>query len=151
MANSDMVLVELSNLIGTLRRQESETKQALDGILEQIKAVEITMRLCRHNGAQATPDIHDALVAELRKAKSQKKTQMDALMLIAGRNNGHIKVTNAQRLMVESGFIANPKNAASILYTLISRSEKFEKVKPGEYKLIGAQQSLPIVSQQERK
>jgi len=145
MANSDMVLVELSKLIGTLRRQESETKQALDSILEQIKAVEITMRLCRHNGAQATPDIHDALVAELRKAKAQKKTQMDGLMLIADKN-GSIKVKEAQRFMAEAGFISNPKNAASILYTLISRSGKFEKVKPGEYRLIGAQQSLPNTS-----
>ena len=144
MANSDMVLVELSKLIGTLRKQESETKQALDGILEQIKAVEITMRLCRHNGAQAIPDIHDALVAELRKVKAQKKTQMDGLMLIAGKD-GSIKVKEAQRLMVEAGFISNPKNAASILYTLISRSEKFEKVKPGEYRLIGVQQSLPSI------
>jgi hypothetical protein len=141
MANSDMVLVELSKLIGTLRRRESETKQALDDILEQIKAVEITMRLCRHDGAQTTPDIHDALVAELRKAKAQKKTQMDGLILIASKD-GSIKVKEAQRLMVEAGFVSNPKNAASILYTLISRSEKFEKVKPGEYKLIGAQQSL---------
>jgi len=141
MSNSDMVLVELSRLIGALRRQEFETKQALDGILEQIKAVEITMRLCRHNGAQATPDTHDALVAELRKVKSQQKTQMDGLMLIANRD-GLIKVKEAQRLMVEAGFIANPKNAASILYTLISRSDKFEKVKPGEYKLIGAQQKF---------
>ena len=145
MANSDMVLVELSKLIGTLRRQEAETKQALDGILEQIKAIEITMRLCRHNGTQATPDIHDALVAELRKAKAQKKTQMDGLMLIADKD-GSIKVKEAQRLMVEAGFIFNPKNAASILYTLISRSEKFEKVKPGEYRRIGSQQSLSSIS-----
>ncbi len=37
-------------------------------------------------------------------------------------------------------------NAASVLYTLISRGEKFEKVKPGEYRLVGAQQSLPSIS-----
>lgn len=146
MANSDVTLTELSNLIGRLQKEREELSQEIEErsrkfteIDGQVKAVEVTMRLVRHNGAQTTPDIYDALVAELRKAKAEKKTQMDALMLIASRNNGHIKVTNAQRLMVETAFIANPKNAASIIYTLIPRSEKFEKVKPGEYKLIGSQ------------
>lgn len=136
MANSDAVLNELSNLVAQLRTERDKAQQKLAEVDEQLRAVELTMRLCQHDGAQATLDVHDALIAELRKAKAQNKTQMDALMLIASKSDGSIKVTNAQRLIVEAGFIANPKNAASIMYTLISRSEKFEKVEPGKYKLV---------------
>lgn len=142
MANSDATLTELTSLIARLHKEREELSQKFSEIDEQIKAVEVTMRLIRHDGSQAAPDIYDALVAELRRAKAQEKTQMDALKLIANKSNGSIKVTYAQRLMVETGFIANPKNAASIIYTLISRSERFEKVKPGEYRLMGSQQSL---------
>lgn len=142
MANSNGTLTDLANLAGQLRKQEAEAQQKVAEICKQIDAVELTMRLYRHDGTQAMPDIHDALVAELRKAKAnkaKKKTQMDALILIANKSDGIIKVTHAQRLMVETGFISNPKNAPSTIYTLIDRSGRFEKVKPGEYRLLSEQ------------
>jgi len=39
--------------------------------------------------------------------------------------------------MVEAGFFKTPKNATSILITIIKRNEKlFEKVEPGVYKIV---------------
>ena len=69
------------------------------------------------------------------------KTQLDALIHIASRNDGHFKVVDAKRLMVESGIIKKPKNALSMLYTIINRSGKFDKVSPGEYKLVTQEQT----------
>lgn len=38
--------------------------------------------------------------------------------------------------MVSAGFFKTPRNANNILYTIIDRSKKFEKVEPGVYKVI---------------
>ena len=139
--NSDLIIDELTKLVTKLRAREqealwrfSEAQEQVHKIREQLRAVETTMSLCR----QATaPDAgHGSLVTELREAKAKGKTQLEALEIIAVRNNGRLKAVDAQRLMVEAGLIGRPKNALSILYTLIARSgDKFSKVKPGEYQL----------------
>lgn len=41
--------------------------------------------------------------------------------------------------MVAAGFFKTPKNANSILYTIMDRSGKFEKIEPGVYKLISSE------------
>lgn len=140
--NSDLIINELTKLLTKLRTAEqealwrfSEAQEQLHKIREQLRAVETTMNLSRQ---ATTPDTgHASLVTALREAKAKGKTQLEALEIIATRNNGHLKVVDAQRLMVETGLIGRPKNALSILYTLISRSGgKFSKIKPGEYQLL---------------
>lgn len=140
MANSDAALSELSNLIARLNQEKANVSQRLTEIETQVRAVEITMRLIRHNGKHAEPDSYDALVAKLKKDKNKGKiTQMDALVTIATAigDNGAFKVQDAKRVMLNAELISNPKNADSVIYALIDRSDKFEKVVPGEYKLIG--------------
>lgn len=103
------------------------------------EAVETTIRLC-HNGAETNTDVRDALVVELREANAQGKTQQEGLAIIANKHNGHLKATLAQRLLVDAGFFSNPKNAASMIYTLIGRAGKYERTKPGEYRLLNTQE-----------
>lgn len=142
MANSELVLNWLTNLLVQLRSKAeteqqkiAEARDRLVQLQEQIRATELVIPLARHDGIQVLPDAYDALVARLKENKG-KMTQIDALMAIANASNGSFKVQNAKRLMLEAGLIANPKNADSIIYTLIARSGEFEKVKPGEYKLV---------------
>jgi len=133
MANGSSTMNDLANLIARLRQERIEAEEQLAQVDEQVRAVETTLRLLRQNGASQEQEIFKSLLPEL-----QGKKQLDAMLLIASKNNGILKVNYAKRLMLEAGIIRNPKNAASILYTLISRSEKFEKVKPGEYRCIGS-------------
>ena len=126
---------KLSNLIAQLRNERMEFEKRLAEVDEQLRAVEITVMLCR-NGEGVDVDIYETIIAKLRKAKAQDKTQLEALEMIAASNNGQLKVVNAKRLMLESGFISNPKTADSIIYTLIARSGKFGKINPGEYRLL---------------
>ena len=76
----------------------------------------------------------------LREAKAQGKTQQEGLDLISDKHNGHFKATLAQRLLVDAGFFSNSKNAASMTYTLIARAGKYGWIKPGEYRLLNAQE-----------
>lgn len=136
MANSDATLNELSNLIAQRQSKRDEIQQQLAEIDKELEAIRVTMRLCGHDEAQPKPDLHDTLVSKLRKAKEKGKSQMEALRIIATGYNGSFRVVHAQRLMIEAGFIKTPKNAPSIIYTLLARSAKFEKVRPGEYRYI---------------
>ena len=48
---------------------------------------------------------------------------------------GTFTVKNARRLLLKAGLIDNPKNASSVIHTVINRSERFERVRRGEYRL----------------
>ena len=141
MANGSSTMNDLANLVARLRQKHLEAEKQLAQVDEHLKAVETTLHLLRQNGVSQEPEIFKSLIPELK-----GKKQLDAMLLIASRNNDILTVNDAKRLMLEAGLIRNPKNAASVLYTLISISGEFEKVKPGEYKLIGTQQGLPRIS-----
>lgn len=144
--NLNSVAIELSELVVKLRAEERKTLEQVTEAQEQLQllkhqreAVETTIRLC-HNGAETNIDVRDALVAELREAKALGKTQQEGLDLIVDKHNGHLKATLAHRLLVDAGFFSNPKNAASMIYTLIGRAGKYGWIKPGEYRLLNAQE-----------
>ncbi len=44
--------------------------------------------------------------------------------------------------MPNAGLISSSRNTDSVIYALIDRSERFEKVRPGEYRLLGVQEDL---------
>jgi len=50
--------------------------------------------------------------------------------------NKNFRLNEAKKIMVSAGFFKTPRNANNILYTIIDRSKKFEKVEPGVYKVI---------------
>jgi len=132
MANNGSVLLdELTRLIVDLRRNRADLERQLIELDEQLAAVETTINLYRKAGKIHEPEVYKSIVPELK-----GRTHIDALKHIASRSGGRLKVTDAKRLMSEAGMIRNPKNALSMLYTIISRSNEFEKIAPGEYRLI---------------
>jgi hypothetical protein len=132
MANNGGVLLDgLSNLIVKLRHERDDIEKQLNQLDEEIRAVETTISLYRKAGKIHEPEAYKSIVPEL-----QGRTHIDALRHIASRSGGRLKVTDAKRLMSEAGLIRNPKNALSMLYTIISRSGEFERIAPGEYRLI---------------
>jgi len=132
-------LNELTNLTNKLRNQRAIIQKQISELDEQIRAVEHTMHLLNLDGKASVTNFDNSIIFELH-----GKTYLGALEYIASKNNNIIKVTDAKRLMVQAGLIKNAKNALSMLYTIIARSEKFKKISPGEYKLIDSQQNLII-------
>lgn len=64
-------------------------------------------------------------------------TQQDALIEIAEANNGIIRVIEAKRIMIDAGMIKGKvSNAASHMYHTLSRSPRFERIAPGEFRLL---------------
>ncbi len=147
MANTDWIFTDLSQKIAKIQTDRDELGQRLTELSRLLEALELTRQLYRHNGNGKESNLHDTLVAELKERKIQtgQKDQMGAIVTIASRNGGDLKVNEAKKIMVEAELIDNPKNAASVVYALVSRSERFEWVATGQYRLEGTQQNLPGV------
>ena len=69
--------------------------------------------------------------------------QVDALTKIAQHGGGQLQTTVAKKLLLQAGLIRNPKNANNIMFSVIQRSGKFERVEPGVYRLIGQKPERP--------
>jgi hypothetical protein len=67
--------------------------------------------------------------------KLRKLTQVQALVVIAKHYDGNIRAQEAKRLLIKAGVMRETKNSTNIIHAVIVRSEKFEKVRPGEYRL----------------
>lgn len=139
MSSAETTINELTNLVSKLRNQRTLIQKQLADLDEQIHAVEHTTRLLSLDGKVGITNSESAIVLELH-----GKTHLGALEYIASKNNNIVKVTDAKRLMIQAGLIKNAKNALSMLYTVIARSEKFERINPGEYKLVDSQQNLAV-------
>ena len=83
------------------------------------------------------------LVVRAQLEELRGRTQLEVLVNIAKRNNGRIKAAEARRALVAMGLTKSVKNAPSIFHTVITRSGRFERVGPGEYRLIEYQEGSP--------
>jgi len=68
-------------------------------------------------------------------AKIRRLTQVQALTVIAKHYGGTFKAQEAKRLLIRAGVMRETKNSTGMIHSVIRRSEKFERVRSGEYKL----------------
>jgi hypothetical protein len=121
-------MAELQHRWETLKKEAEAYETALQGYLRRI-------------GKQETAAIDWAKLLE-------GKTHKEKLTTIAERNGGKVKISQATDILYSNSIIKSKKraNAYIIIQSYLAEMAeegKFEKVKPGEYKLIGAQLSLP--------
>ncbi len=140
-------LIDLDKFINELKGERKKILNRLNEINKEISAAE-TIKYARRskNIIETTESVipeYQELINTLNKKRKKRKkhriTQVGAIEEIAntiGGSDRKFKVAEVKNIMVASGFFKNPKNAYSILYTIIERSGKFEKVEPGVYKVI---------------
>jgi hypothetical protein len=118
-------------------RQELLTKrdslfkplQQLDEELEHISAAILSLQKCSQKPAQ------DLNAIEFPIGKLRGFTQVQALVAIAKHNNGVIRAQEAKRMLIRAGVMRETKNSTNVIHAVIIRSEKFERIRPGEYRL----------------
>ncbi len=128
-----MVAEQKKQLREVQAQAEEITARATD-IQRNIRALEKAAKLFRVKHSITEP-------IDLKELKGM--TQTNALVAIARKGNGVLRANEAKRILLQAGMILTPKNAAAIIYTLIKRSDRFERVKPGVYKLIGHRSTRP--------
>ncbi|HEY6765450.1 MAG TPA: hypothetical protein VI386_11805 [Candidatus Sulfotelmatobacter sp.] len=115
---------------GLLEKRE-RLYRPLQEIDQEIEHVDGTLRSLQKPAVSVTASISfDFPIGKLRKL-----TQVQALTVIAKHYGGTFKAQEAKRLLIKAGVMRETKNSTNIIHAVIVRSDKFEKVRPGEYKL----------------
>jgi hypothetical protein len=112
-----------------LERRE-KLYRPLQELDQEIEHVDATLRsIQKPAGFVAT------LTVDFPIAKLRKLTQVQALTVIAKHYGGTFKAQEAKRLLIRAGVMRETKNSTNVIHAVIIRSEKFERVRPGEYRL----------------
>ncbi len=139
-------LIDMEKIIKGLKDERKKTLARLNEINREIKVMETASKISKKVGnvdIDETPEIspHQNLINSLKYQRRRNKiTQLGAVGILAeriGNGNKVFKLNEAKKIMVSAGFFKTPRNASNILYTIIDRSKKFEKIEPGIYRLLG--------------
>jgi len=106
--------------------------QELDQEIEHVTAAMHSLKTPKPTGFAA---LTISNVPEFPIGKLRKLTQVQALTVIAKHYGGTFKAQEAKRLLIKAGVMRETKNSTNIIHAVILRSEKFERVRPGEYRL----------------
>jgi len=140
-------LVDLEKVIKNLENEKKNIWKRLNEISREIRAVETTLHIIKKNVNKAgneteipeKPEYQEIIKSLKYKRIRNKIKQLEAISKIAeviGDENKNFRLNVAKKIMVAAGFFKTPKNANNILYTIIDRSGKFEKIEPGVYRPI---------------
>jgi hypothetical protein len=124
-----------------LMGQRDVAKRELEEIDHQLQAVSLTLELLRKDGSSkaVTVTSEQEILTELR----TKKTQVPALVAIARHNGGILLTKDAKHLLQRAGLMKATKNASNILYNVINRSERFDHIGSGRYRLKATSNVVP--------
>ena len=122
---------ELETLKQALGEQVAKMRGDLRAVEEQLGAVNLTLQMLRR-GTNVSDKSQDPYLREFKGL-----TQVEGLIKVA-RDSGknRFKLREAKKILLDAGLVKSKKNAATILFTAIHRSEKFKRVAPGEYEVI---------------
>jgi len=100
---------------------------------QEIEHVDATLRSIQKPGPAVR--FTATLTVDFPIAKLRKLTQVQALTVIAKHYGGTFKAQEAKRLLIKAGVMRETKNSTNTIHAVIRRSEKFDPVRPGEYRL----------------
>jgi hypothetical protein len=149
MKTNDQTYLDLVAWRDKLDSRQTELQAELEDVTRKLESVSTALALLdgtppplSHRAALVEGSISRGTipidVASLRGLK-----QVEALTKIAQHSGGQFQTTVAKKLLLQAGLISNPKNANNILFSVIQRSGKFERVEPGVYRLIGQKPERP--------
>ena len=131
MENKDFAVLYLTDHRKDLLEKRERMMRPLQELDQEIEHVTATLRSIQ----KPLLRVESQVVADFPIGKLRKLTQVQALVEIAKQNNGIIRAQEAKRLLIRAGVMRETKNSTNVIHAVIIRSEKFERVRPGEYRL----------------
>jgi hypothetical protein len=142
MSSVDQKYGDLVRLKERLQEKCSQLSKKLGEASQQLKSVTTTLELLGYENENPSE-----IEAKYIYPPSQLKglTQPQAVERIAKANNGRFKITDVIPLLIEAGVLKRSKNSYSIVFSMIQRTEKYERVGPGEYSLKTESIQRPLI------
>jgi hypothetical protein len=146
MEDRDFAIKFLTDHRRSLLEKRERLYRPLQEVDQEIEHIDGTLRSLQKPAVTVTASISfDFPIGKLRKL-----TQVQALTVIAKHYGGTFKAQEAKRLLIKAGVMRETKNSTNIIHAVIVRSGKFEKVRPGEYKLKSENQTAGNTEQVRR-
>ena len=134
MENRDKVIQHLMEHKRELIARREILLRPLQDIEKDIEHVTATITSLQRKAGPAV-GFNVSISTEFPIATLRGKTQVQALVAIAHHNKGIVRAQEAKRLLIRAGVMRETKNSTNIIHAVILRSDKFERVRPGEYRL----------------
>ena len=131
----------MNQIIEQLIEHRKQLSASVEEMEEEIEHVSATIASLQKRAANAPitpaplPALRPSPVESMPIAKLRGLTQVQALVTIARHNEGIVRAQEAKRLLIRAGVMRETKNSTNIIHAVILRSEKFDRVRPGEYRL----------------
>ncbi len=133
MEDRDLAIKYLTEHRKDLLERREKMYKPLQELDQEIEHLNATLRSIQKPGPAVG---FKALVTfEFPIAKLRNLTQVQALTVIAKHYGGTFKAQEAKRLLIRAGVMRETKNSTNTIHAVIRRSEKFDPVRPGEYRL----------------
>lgn len=142
MENREHVIQYLMQHRRELQAKRDKLVQGIELEIEHVSATIDSLQKSRIqvSSGPSTPTLQQALL-DFNAARLRGLTQTQAIEAIAMSNGGFVKAQEAKRLMIKAGIMKPTKNATNMTYSVIRRSDLFERVGPGKYRLKGFKQA----------
>jgi hypothetical protein len=134
-------------VINKLRADEQKIQEELEKIRKPIAQLEADLQaiqgaLAFYEREATIPsklvELQEAIteaMATIPMARLKGLSHEAAVVAIAKYNGGIVRTQDAKRLMIKAGIMSPTKNATNMAHNAIKRSDKFDWVSPGEYRL----------------
>jgi hypothetical protein len=122
---------DLVRLKDRLQEKCSQLSKKLGEASQQLKSVTTTLELLGYEDGIA--DTESKFIYPPSQLRGL--TQPQAVERIAKANGGRFKITDVIPVLIEAAVLKRSKNSYSIVFSMIQRTEKYERVGPGEYAL----------------
>jgi len=133
-------------IVRTLRAEEKTIQEELEKMRKSLARREAALQHIQGLIAYYQRNSDKKLVAELEEAITEAMATIptsrlkglshsDAVIAIAKYNGGIVRTQEAKRLMIKAGIMKQSKNSTNMAHNAINRTDKFERVSPGEYRL----------------
>lgn len=134
----DQVIQHLTQHLGELEARRNRLVQEVEKEIEHVRATIASLKTTPLPATDHSQIERAQLIeptADFPVAKIRNMTQVQALVTIAKHNNGTIRAQEAKRLLIRAGVMRETKNSTNITHNAIIRSEKFDRIGPGRFRL----------------
>ena len=134
MASRDEIITQLQTEEKVLREKLEKLRKPILQVEEDIEHILGTIAFYQRN---RVADINNVSVEVTisPELKLRGMTHSQAVVAIAKQNGGIVRAQDAKRMMIKAGIMSQTKNSTNMTHNAILRTEKFDRVGPGEFRL----------------
>jgi len=128
---------ETTDLLEEWERQKEELRNQMHQIENELIDLEHSI-IAGHDLIEAYRKKHGVppiTISDFNARLLAKKSYSGMLLEIAQKRQGYLKASDAVELLYEAGVSKDKKAIQANVYSALGRSDKFEKIVPGEYRI----------------